>query len=160
MNGRPPSLASGPPSARPVHLFGVLGAVLLTVGLVVAGVGYIILSNAATNLEACLYAPSRSESCPQAENAYDNATATDTLLLGTGMLVAGAGAALGFGAMIAIFARRDRALSTGTVATPSAFQMPPSGPTPSGSPPPPSAGPPADPSSDTFSYPPPPPGPP
>ena len=138
-----------PAHRRPT--MGVVGAIILAAGIIVAGVGFMEISSG-TQAELNCELSANLQNCASAEQNAENQTITGTLLLGIGMLVAGLGAVIGFATLISIMARRETNLAAEpSPGPPPGGGLPPPPPLP-GSPPPPAA--PSAPAMDTFSYPP------
>jgi hypothetical protein len=73
-----------------VGLLGKIGAAVLMIGLVLAGVGNILVGSAEYTSVNCEFSGSRS-SCIQAAQQADNTSAIADILLGVGYVVLGAG---------------------------------------------------------------------
>ncbi|MGP8072252.1 MAG: hypothetical protein ACLPZM_03880 [Thermoplasmata archaeon] len=125
--------------ARPGVSLGVLGAVLIMVGLVLFGIGLLVESNAEQTEINCIYGGNPSN-CQATDSTAANTSVDAVSILGTGLIVAGVGAAMTVIAMLGIMTTR--------LETPPPMMMPTSPSVPPGSTAPPPSLPP--------SYPPPP----
>jgi hypothetical protein len=116
---------------------GLIGAVLLIAGLVMVGSSLVVLAGIEQSEINCIY-NANPNTCISADDNGANQSVTTEVVVGVGVLIAGVGGGLAFGAMVAIMARREALYGPppppGSRGPGTGMPMPPYGPTP---PPPP-----------------------
>ncbi|MGA8663605.1 MAG: hypothetical protein WB809_00830 [Thermoplasmata archaeon] len=126
--------------ARPRGSTGIVGAVLVLVGLVLVGAGLLVVGNAEQSEINCEFA-GPTNSCESTSQNAANASVDAIYVIGSGLIVGGAGAALVIMTMVGIMATRlERPTWPPVEPGPASWTPvpPPSGPTPPpGSSPPP-----------------------
>jgi hypothetical protein len=149
--------SSPPTAAWSLRSLGLLGAILATVGLVLAGSGY-LMSGLGEQSEFNCTTLSGGTACSQSQLDSDlNTTFLGETFTGIGYVVGGVGGGIAFATMVAILARRGAPRTMPGPGTRAPAPVPAPTFAPPYVPPPPPVGSLETDPADTFSYPPPPP---